>query len=291
MTEPEVIVVDSGSTDRTLEIAGGFPVTIAHIDASDFSFGRSLNKGCALASGDILVFISAHCYPTYDDWLEKIAAPFEAPDVGVVYGKQRGGSSTNYSEHRLFQQWFPDDPDSDQRHAFCNNANCAVRRSRWLDHPYDEDLTGLEDLAWARGALDDGLRIVYEPEAEIIHIHDESPAGIYNRYRREAIAFQRIFPTEDFRLLDLLRLTSVSIWRDLVSAWADGELWRRWREVCLFRMMQYMGAYRGFKFSGKLESALKRKLYYPHPPRTEVDVHAESGRRKIPYLDLERLSR
>ena len=56
----EVVIVDSGSTDATLSIASRYPVRVVHIAPQEFSFGRSLNRGCAAATGDILVFASAH---------------------------------------------------------------------------------------------------------------------------------------------------------------------------------------------------------------------------------------
>ena len=63
----DIILVDSGSTDATVAIASQFPVTILHIDPEDFSFGRSLNLGCAAAKKDVIVLASAHVYPVYDD--------------------------------------------------------------------------------------------------------------------------------------------------------------------------------------------------------------------------------
>src|SRR5438552_9492978 len=67
----EIILVDSGSTDATLSIARRYPVRILHIAPQEFSFGRSLNRGCEAAEGELLVFASAHVYPLYKDWLEK----------------------------------------------------------------------------------------------------------------------------------------------------------------------------------------------------------------------------
>src|SRR5205823_1365971 len=98
----EIIVVDSGSTDATLSIASRYPVKVVHIAPQDFSFGRSLNMGCEAAGGEILVFASAHVYPLYDDWLEKIARPFADPKVALSYGGQRGNEVTKYSEHQVF---------------------------------------------------------------------------------------------------------------------------------------------------------------------------------------------
>jgi glycosyltransferase involved in cell wall biosynthesis len=56
----EVILVDSGSTDRTVEIARTFPIKIVEIRPEEFTYGRALNIGCKAAQGQFLVFVSAH---------------------------------------------------------------------------------------------------------------------------------------------------------------------------------------------------------------------------------------
>ncbi|HNM45767.1 MAG TPA: glycosyltransferase family A protein, partial [Candidatus Sumerlaeota bacterium] len=85
----EIIVVDSGSTDETREIAEAAGARILHIAKEDFTFGRSLNIGCAAARGEFLVFISGHCYPMGSRWLEELLAPFSNPQIGLSYGRQR----------------------------------------------------------------------------------------------------------------------------------------------------------------------------------------------------------
>ena len=157
----EIILVDSGSTDATLSIASRYPVKIVYIAPEDFSFGRALNYGALEATGEFLVMISAHCWPVYIDWLEKITDPFKDPEVALVYGKQRGWDTTQYSEHQIFRAWFTDQSDYDQKTPFCNNANCAIRRKIWENVPYNEDLTGLEDLDWAKRAMEMGYKVVY----------------------------------------------------------------------------------------------------------------------------------
>ena len=143
----EIIVVDSGSTDATVSIASRYPTKILPMAPEEFSFGRSLNLGCREATAPLIVAASAHVYPVYEDWLDRLLAPFSDPHVALAYGKQRGGASTKYSEHRVFRKWFPDEPLRGQDHPFCNNANAALRRSVWDDLPYDETLTGLEEAA------------------------------------------------------------------------------------------------------------------------------------------------
>ncbi len=260
----EIVVVDSGSTDATLSIVSQYPVKVLSIPPADFSFGRALNLGCAAASAPLLVFASAHVYPVYEDWLERLLAPFADPRVALAYGRQRGDERTHYSEHRVFARWFPDTSEHDQKHPFCNNANAAIRRSVWEQLPYDEELTGLEDIDWARRASEAGHRIAYAPDAEIVHVHEESPRRIYNRYRREAIAMKRIFPHERFGLVDLVRLWATNLASDAFSAVREGKLWRSIRSIVMFRTMQLWGTYRGFNRHGPVSSTLKRTFYYPN---------------------------
>lgn len=262
LEDVEIIVVDSGSTDATLAIARRFPVEILTIAPEQFSFGRALNLGCTAARGEFIVAASAHVYPVYQDWLEKLIAPFADPTIALVYGKQRGNEQTKYAEHQIFAQWFPETSNLNQTHAFCNNANAAIRRALWEEMPYDEDLTGLEDLDWARRALARGYKLAYVAEAEVIHIHDEAPTHIFNRYQREAIALKRIYPEEHFSFWDFIRLGVAHILTDSYHALRNRRL-REVPKIVQFRLMQFWGTYRGFVQHGSVTSQLKQRFYYP----------------------------
>jgi GT2 family glycosyltransferase len=79
-------------------------------------------------------------------------------------------------------------------------TQCPIRRRLWEEHAYDENLPGLEDLEWAKWAFEQGYRIAYLAEAEIIHVHSESWQGIHKRYMREGMAFKQIYPHASFSL-------------------------------------------------------------------------------------------
>ncbi len=263
----EIILVDSGSTDDTVKIAERFPVKIIPIKPETFTFGSALNRGIQASSADIIVIASAHVYPIYPDWLEQLLTPFADPKVALVYGKQRGNGDSKFSEHQIFARWFPEQSQSHQLHPFCNNANAAVRRSLWEQHPYDETLTGLEDLAWARWAMDEEYKIAYSAEAEIAHIHDERPRGVYNRYRREAIAFKRIFPDEEFSLWDFMRLSVFNIFSDLWHALRQKKLIGSFGSIFWFRLMQFWGTFQGYQYAGPITAKLRQTFYYPRSLR------------------------
>ncbi|MGW8251665.1 MAG: glycosyltransferase, partial [Anaerolineales bacterium] len=226
LRESQIILVDSGSNDETLSIARRYPVQVVHIQPEQFTFGRSLNLGISHAQAELVVIASAHVYPVYPDWLERLLAPFADPQVGLTYGKQRGDQTTQFSEGQVFARWFPERSNPQQEHPFCNNANAAIRRALWQEQPYDESLSGLEDLDWAHRILERGYRIAYAAEAEVVHVHREKPRQVYNRYRREAMAFKRIFPQEQFQFADFVRLVASNIASDLKNAANQGVLHR-----------------------------------------------------------------
>ena len=280
----EIIVVDSGSTDATLSIASRYPVRILLIPKEDFSFGRSLNMGCKAATGDLIVLASAHVYPVYKDWLENLIKPFEDPKAALVYGKQRGGETTKYSEEQIFKKWFPENSSARQIHPFCNNANAVIRRQLWEQMPYDETLTGLEDLDWAKRAVQRGYRIVYSNKAEVKHVHNESLLNIYNRYRREAIALKTIYPHERFGLWDFVRLLFINSLSDCYASIVGRVFWRNIFNIYGFRLMQFWGTYRGYSQRTEISSQLRRKFYYPGGAKVSKSELLESQlQRRIEY--------
>lgn len=268
----EIILVDSGSSDNTLAIAKSYGAQIIQIKPQDFTFGRSLNLGLAAATHELVVIASAHVYPVYPDWLERLLEPFSNPTTGLVYGKQRGTPrqprftdlpATKFSEHEIFARWFPEQPDLNQSHPFCNNANAAIRKSLWLNHPYDETLTGLEDLAWAKWLLGQNYRLAYIPAAEIIHIHQETPRAVFNRYRREAMAFKQIYPEAHFSLYDFARMVSSNIANDLWHANRKKVLSKSLVSIFWFRWNQFRGTYLGYRQSLEWNWQLRQTFYYP----------------------------
>ncbi len=259
----EVIAVDSGSDDGTLEVLAAEQLTLLHISKKEFSFGRSLNLGCSAARGEFLVFISAHCYPETERWLERLLDRFGDEAVGAVYGRQRGVAESHFSERQIFRRWFPDESVDDQDHPFSNNANCAVRRSLWEAHPYDESLTGLEDVVWADQIMREGWKLSYASDAGVIHVHTESPREIRNRYMREAITFQKAFPNEHFNVRDFWRLSFGNITNDWSAARREGVLVRNLIPIVRFRLAQFLGTYQGHHLRRPPSSELRRRFYYP----------------------------
>jgi glycosyltransferase involved in cell wall biosynthesis len=262
LDDVEIILVDSGSTDATVSIAESFGAKVVRIPSAEFTFGRSLNYGIVAATRGFIVIASAHVYPVYPDWLEALLRPFEDEKVALTYGKQRGPIFAKYSEQQILHQWFPDVSNPNQETAFCNNANAAIRKSLWEKNKYDEALTGLEDLAWAKWAKEQGYGIAYIAEAEIIHVHNETPKGVFNRYRREAMAFKKIHPESHFSVYDFIRLTAMNILSDIWHAARERVLWTNFSSILWFRYMQFAGTRAGYRESSLLTPQLRETFYY-----------------------------
>jgi len=272
----EIILVDSGSIDDTARIAESFGARIVRIPSDEFTFGRSLNLGVQAATRDLVVIASAHVYPVYPDWLETLLRPFQDEQVALTYGKQRGPEFAKYSEQQIFHQWYPDASKLRQETAFCNNANAAIRKSLWQKNPYDEKLTGLEDLAWAKWAKEQGYEIAYVADAEVIHVHNETPRGVFNRYRREAMAFKKIHAEAHFSVYDFLRLTTTNILSDLWHAARERLLWRNLASILWFRFMQFHGTRMGQREASLVTPQLRETFYYARERRKK-----EAGKRDI----------
>jgi rhamnosyltransferase len=187
----ELIAVDSGSNDGTLELLQRFPVRILQIPPEDFHHARTRNFAARLTQGQTLVLLSQDAIPASENWLESMIANFDDPQVGAVYGRQlpKPGSSLErrhvldavYGEQRLVK-----DPAHRNglgyRFYHFSDANAAIRRSVWEKTQFPEDLKVFEDLGIAKRILDRGWKIVYEPQAAVIHSHDHSTLELLKRY-------------------------------------------------------------------------------------------------------------
>lgn len=276
--EVEVVVIDSGSTDGTQDIARRFGCVLAHIRREEFSFGRSLNRGCEAASGDILVFVSGHCVPVDALWLQRLCEPIASGLVQYSYGRQIGGPESRYSECRIFEKYYPRASKLPQSGYFSNNANAALARESWARLRFDEELTGLEDMELAKRLCASGGRVGYVAEACVYHYHSESWAQVKRRFEREALALQKIMPQIHVRRRDTLRYIASSIAHDLRHARAERRALALAPEIVRYRVAQYVGSYQGNHQHRLLSHAEKDHYFYPTNRDTPDDYRQAPGR-------------
>ena len=178
----QVVVVDSGSSDGTQAIVQRFPTTLIQIRPEDFTYGYALNLGVANVDAEIVATLSAHSLPSSSDWLSHIIKPFATPRVAGVYGRQLPRSNATILEliDMRLTGVLGETPRLLDRRPLFSNANGAFRRSLWLEHPFDEEVGGAEDIAWVRTMQERGYLIAYQPTAAVYHSHGE-PLGRHLR--------------------------------------------------------------------------------------------------------------
>ncbi len=170
----DVVVVDSGSRDGTVEIARSHGARVLELSPAEFDYSKALNLGIEHVRGELVVSLSAHAIPIDEHMLERISAPFRDPTVAGVSARQLPWPDAPWQEVNRLRHQFAGTPQvfssEHERILFSNAASC-IRRATWSAEPFT--LPAVEDLDWARRVVAAGWKIVYEPEAAVYHSHFE----------------------------------------------------------------------------------------------------------------------
>jgi rhamnosyltransferase len=198
----ETIVVDSGSQDSTVSIARANRAKVIEIPAESFTFGHSLNRGCRAATGEIVIALSAHAFPTDTGWARRLLAAFEDEHVACACGYDVKPDGSPLTERRV------QDAADVRQHPFWGytNGSGAFRRELWQDRGFREDMPGTEDKEWAAYWISRGYLGVVDPDFAVDHTHDaEGPRLTYLRSRREWEGFAMYLDLPPYSLGQLAR--------------------------------------------------------------------------------------
>ena len=215
----EVLVIDSGSTDGTLEIVQRYPVRLEQIPPEAFHHARTRNYAAGLAKGEVLVFLSQDAIPASDMWLAAFLSNFNEPAVGAVYGRQLPKAESGLERRSAFAVMYGgarivkmpmDGVELGHKYYHFSNANSAIRRKVWEITRFPDSLKVFEDVGIAKRILDSGWSIVYEPEAAVYHSHDFPLDILFKRYFDIGVVYQRLGVWND--------RSRASLWRDGWSA-------------------------------------------------------------------------
>jgi len=176
----ELLVVDSGSTDATLDIARRFPCRVIQIEATDYFPGAVLNKAIEQAQGELLVFQNSDVVPLVPNALDQLLAPLETGQAQASFARQLPRPEAHTWVRRDYAKAFPPQgaPPSWMVYSL---PFAAMTRSAWEHHPFYEDAWGSEDTEWGHWARQNGTPARYVPEALVMHSHNYTLRQLYGR--------------------------------------------------------------------------------------------------------------
>lgn len=189
--EFDVLVIDSGSTDGTLDILARHPgIRVHEIPNSEFGHGRTRDLAARLATGEIVAYLTHDAVPATSAWLRELVLPMaDDPRISAVVGRQvaRAGAppALKYDIRRVFERLGPETGitvtwDTGRpmtaaevaAAAFYSDANSAARRAVLTGPVPYRDVDYAEDQVLGRDLFAAGHRKAYAPHAVVEHSND-----------------------------------------------------------------------------------------------------------------------
>lgn len=303
----EVVCVDSGSNDNTIEIIQSFPCKLHQIKPEDFGHGKTRNLGASLGNGEFIMFLTQDALPANDAWIENfIDAMKEEPSAAGGFGIHYPYPDCNELDKRDLKRHFMNfgeenkvffidnrdlyygDKGYQQYLAFFSDNNSCLRRSVWEKHPY-QDVNFAEDQIWAREILEAGYKKIYCPRAGVYHSHNYPLKTYFQRYYDEFKGIYRVYQWRMFeKFRQIFRVITAQCYHDIQYILApenDVESKAYWiYYACRRNVCRCMGAY----LAGKYHE-------YPEVIQTFLDTHISQqykqihGKKKESYMSKKNL--
>jgi rhamnosyltransferase len=255
--EVELVVVDSGSRDGSDELAQRAGARVERIPPEEFNHGGTRNLGARLARGDVLVFTSQDAHAADDSWLAKLTAPVrDDPRIAGVYGRQVPHDDAPPPEQYFMDFLYGPDARRQEAHdrselsmetTLFSNANAAIKRSVFDNHPFVEDIIMSEDQEWAQRVLLDGWELLYLPDAAVRHSHPYTITQAFRRFFDSGVSAERAYLAGARPAQLVLRQQAVRYARgELRWLWRSGH--RRWLPYAIvYELAKFIGLQLGIR--------------------------------------------
>ncbi|HAX17040.1 MAG TPA: glycosyltransferase family 2 protein [Actinobacteria bacterium] len=201
----EIIVIDSGSTDATLNIlktnmGNHSNIRLIQIPNEEFGHGKTRQMAASIAGGEIILYLTQDATPADSDWIINMLEPFYINDnISCVLGNQIPRKNAPPCIKREIVKVFNGLGDRKSitlsryysildhtlhldANPFFSDVNSGFRKQILLQDVPFEDVNYAEDQLIARAMLNKGYIKAYNPMAKVFHSHDY---GVKDYYRRK----------------------------------------------------------------------------------------------------------
>lgn len=195
----EVLVIDSGSTDKTVQKLEEFPrVKLFQIKPHEFGHGKTRNLGARTTKGDFITFLNADAIPVNDQWLNSLVSEIKSDDsLAGVFSRHLPSQDAYQYVVRDLKKTMPAKKIIKSKAGkfdfmLFSTVSSVIPRHIWRKFPFDDDVLIAEDQNWARTVLDNGFRIVFIPDSMVYHSHNYSLKALFTIKKQMSRSFKGI---------------------------------------------------------------------------------------------------
>lgn len=192
----ELFVVDSGSTDNTLEMVKAYPCQLRCIEAKSYYPGAVLNEAIEQTPGELVVFVNSDAVLLSPHSLTRLVAAFDDPAVMAAFGRQLYRPEADGWVKRDYVASFPEEGEAPPWMKM-SLPFAAMRRCAWDQLKFYTDAWGSEDTDWGNKARENGWKVAYVPDAILMHSHNYTLKQLYGRRFIEGEADAFIYHDHD----------------------------------------------------------------------------------------------
>ena len=191
----EIITIDTGSSDKTLEIAENYQASIYSIPADQFNHGRTRNIGASHAHGEYILFIVQDAIPAGDFWLYNLVNTVRKENVVAASCRQVPKSDADlfaacgiWNHYRILdftgdhifslKGEFQDYPFKEKRRMANLDDVCSIVKKDIFDKYQFNATDYAEDLDLGARLVKDGHSIAFLHSVAVIHSHNRD-AGYF----------------------------------------------------------------------------------------------------------------
>lgn len=254
----DLLVVDSGSTDKTLDIVSFYEHKLIRVKPEDYHPGIVLNNAVSQTHTNLVVFLNSDTVMLHKDCLETLICELNKDYVSAAFARQIARPEAKPWVRRDYEIAFPQENKSPQWMYFSLPLS-GIKKSVWSANPFYTQAWASEDTKMGYDLKMKKQYVRYVPEARVMHSHNYTLKQIYNRRFVEGEADAFIFENK-FNIFTMFKSYLSSLYNDMKYHLKIKEY--KEFSLCFLRRFVYQAAYYFGHKNGEKRKVLKHDATY-----------------------------